>query len=80
MQMEAEIEIRYVQTKDDLRLQGIHYDSGKYDTCVLLVHGMTGNFIENYFGHVLGQLLSRNGIRFIYSHNRGYNFINDIPT
>lgn len=70
----------YVRTKDDLRLQGIHYEAENRQTCVLFIHGMSGNSIENYFAHVLGESLSQNGIGFIYSHNRGYNHINDIPT
>lgn len=74
------IDIRYAITKDKLKLLGIHYDSGKRDICVLLIHGMSGNFLENYFGDVLGQVLAQNGVGYIYSHNRGYNFINDIAT
>ena len=74
------IDILYIWTSDSLRLQGIHYGSEKKDSCVLLIHGMSGNFIENYFAHVLGQKLAKNYIGFIYSHNRGYNHINDIVT
>ena len=72
------IEIRYIWTSDDLRLQGIHYSSESKKTCVLMVHGMSGNFIENYFAHILGEELANNGLGFVYGHNRGYNHINDI--
>lgn len=76
--MNKQINILYVWTEDDLRLQGIHYDSNSRDKCVLFVHGMSGNFIENYFAHVLGETLSDYNVDFIYSHNRGYSHINDI--
>jgi pimeloyl-ACP methyl ester carboxylesterase len=72
------IQIQHVWTEDGLRLQGVHYQG--LDTCVLLVHGMSGNFLENYFGSILGEVLSAKGIGFIYSHNRGYNHVNDIST
>ena len=56
----------------------MHYEPEAKKTCVLLIHGMSGNFIENYFGNVLGESLQQNGYGFIYAHNRGYNHINDI--
>lgn len=74
------IDILFASTVDHLKLQGIHYDPGNRKICVLLIHGMSGNFIENHFGHELGKTLSDNGIGCIYSHNRGYGFINDILT
>jgi pimeloyl-ACP methyl ester carboxylesterase len=57
---------------------GAHYP-GK-DVCVLEVHGMSGNFIENYYANVLGEALAAKGYGFIYGHNRGYCHVNDIPT
>ena len=78
--MSFAINILYIWTSDNLRLQGIHYIPEEKDICVLLIHGMSGNFIENYFGSVLGETLATDGIGFIYSHNRGYNHINDIAT
>lgn len=74
------IDIEYVETEDGLRLQGIHYETDKKEVCVLVVHGMSGNFIENYFANTLGKTLHTNGIGMIYGHNRGYNHINDILT
>ncbi|HEY5667850.1 MAG TPA: alpha/beta hydrolase [Candidatus Saccharimonadales bacterium] len=68
----------YTWTEDDLRLMGVHY-SGK-DTCILMVHGMAGNIIENYFAQVLGDTLSAAGYGFVYGHNRGYSLMNDIVT
>lgn len=74
------IDIQFIQTEDGLRLQGVHYASENKSVCVFLVHGMSGNFIENYFAHILGETLSLNGIGMIYGHNRGYSHINDILT
>lgn len=73
-----EIKILYLWTEDSLRLQGIHFEPQKKDVCVLSIHGMSGNFIENYFAYILGKNLEEKGIGFIYGHNRGYNHINDI--
>ncbi|HVI69072.1 MAG TPA: alpha/beta fold hydrolase [Magnetospirillaceae bacterium] len=70
--------IEHLWTEDGLRLMGIHY-SGR-DTCVLEIHGMSGNFIENYYVHILGEKLAAAGYGFIYGHNRGYCHINGIPT
>lgn len=70
--------IEYLWTEDDLRLMGAHYQGA--NTCVLEVHGMSGNFIENYYAHVLGERLAKVGIGFMYGHNRGYCHMNDIPT
>ena len=74
------IKIRHIKTEDDLRLQGVEYEPEKKDICVLLVHGMSGNFIENYFASVLGEELAKEQIGFIYGHNRGYSHVNDINT
>ena len=68
----------YIWTKDGLRLHGVHYEPQKSDLCVLVVHGMSGNIIENYFADVLGKTLAKNNIGCIYGHNRGHNHINDI--
>lgn len=74
------LNILYIWTKDNLRLEGVHYIPENKDICVLVIHGMSGNFIENKWGDITGQKLSENGIGFIYAHNRGYNHINDIAT
>lgn len=79
--MLATQELLYIWTEDDLRLQGVHYiPSEKGDLCVLVVHGMSGNILENYWAHVLGEKLAKSGIGCVYGHNRGYNHINDIVT
>lgn len=78
--MNSNINILYIWTSDNLRLQGIQYGAKAKDICVLLVHGMSGNFTENYFGSILGETLTTRRIGFIYAHNRGYNHINDIAT
>ena len=72
------VTILHVWTQDKLRLQGVHYEPKNKDTCVLFIHGMSGNFIENYFANTLGEELQKQGFGYIYAHNRGYNHINDI--
>jgi pimeloyl-ACP methyl ester carboxylesterase len=72
------INMLHVWTSDKLRLQGIHYEPSKKDTLVLFIHGMSGNFIENYFTSLMGEQLQESGYGFLYGHNRGYNHINDI--
>jgi len=69
----------YIWTEDELRLQGIHYEPKDKNICVLVVHGMSGSIIENYFADVLGKTLSKAGIGCVFGHNRGHNHINDIP-
>lgn len=81
MNVKIKPEFIYAFTEDGLRLQGNHWEStGNKDICVICVHGMSGNIIENYFAVVLGETLSKDKIGFIYGHNRGYNHINDIKT
>jgi len=74
------IEILHGWTKDGLNLQGIHWKCDLRDTCIVFIHGMSGNIIENYFAEILGEELSKNNYGFIYGHNRGYGHINDIKT
>lgn len=75
-----QIQNEYIWTEDNLRLQGLYYHPDNKNSCVIFVHGMSGNLMENYFGHVLGEFLANKGYGFLYSHNRGYNHINDIAT
>lgn len=70
------IDLFYEYTEDNLRLQGTYFDSGKLDICVLFIHGQAQSIIDNYFAYVLGKYLSNNEISFLYSHNRGYSYIN----
>jgi len=72
------MDLIYTTTEDKLILPGAHYSSNKKDLCIVFVHGMSGNILENVFANVLGQALSKNSIGFLYGHNRGYNHINDI--
>lgn len=76
------INLLYAWTKDNLRFPGVHYfpQSEEKDICVVAIHGMSGNILENYFASVLGETLANNGVGFLYGHNRGYNHINDIAT
>ncbi|MCI8575472.1 MAG: alpha/beta fold hydrolase [Bacilli bacterium] len=70
------IDLFYEYTEDKLRLQGTYFDSGRLDYCVLFIHGQAQSILDNYFAYVLGKNLSNNGISFLYSHNRGYSYIN----
>lgn len=72
------MELIYTTTEDKLILPGAYYSSDKKDACVVFVHGMSGNILENVFANVLGQTLSKNNIGFLYGHNRGHSHINDI--
>ncbi len=67
-------------TDDGLRLQGTHWDVSDKEICVVCIHGQGGNIIENYFATVWGDILSQNGIGFLYGHNRGYSYINGISS
>jgi len=72
------LDLIYSTTSDFLHLPGIHFiPDHQTDTCLLVVHGMSGNILENYWGDVLGRTLSAAGIGCIYSHNRGYGMISD---
>lgn len=72
------MDLIYTTTEDKLILPGAYYSSEKKDTCVVFVHGMSGNILENVHANILGQTLSQNGIGFLYGHNRGYGHISDI--
>ena len=74
------IEILHGWTKDNLNLQGIHWQSDSKNVCIVFIHGMSGNILENYFAEILGNEFSKSNYGFIYGHNRGYNHINDIKT
>ena len=78
--MNKNIELLYEYTSDDLRLQGVHYNSEEKNVCVVCIHGQGENIIENYFAHVWGESLQKNNIGFLYGHNRGHSHINDIST
>lgn len=71
------IEFLHEYTEDGLRLQGVHWISSNKNLCVVCIHGMTGNIIDNYFAEVLGSELSARGHGFIYGHNRGHSHISD---
>lgn len=68
----------YEYTDDGLRLQGTHFESIKKDLCVVFIHGMYANVVENYFAVVWGKILAGRNIGFLYGHTRGYSNTNDI--
>jgi alpha-beta hydrolase superfamily lysophospholipase len=73
------MQLLHTLTADGLKLPGFIFDGGS-DTGLVLVHGMGGNFLENPYAQFLANDLSKNGIGFLYGHNRGYSLINDIRT
>lgn len=75
-----QMDLIFTTTTDDLKLPGLYYPVEKKDICVLFIHGMSGFFLENYFGHVLGQQSQAAGFGYIFTHNRGYAHMNDIRT
>lgn len=68
----------YEYTSDGLRLQGTYFESMRKDLCVVFIHGMYANVIENYFAVVWGKELAECNIGFLYGHTRGYSNTNDI--
>lgn len=65
-------------TKDKLKLPMIHYESLEKDICIVCVHGMCSNFLNNSFYHIWGEYVSNNNIGFIYFYNRGHDIENDM--
>lgn len=65
-------------TEDGLKLPMVHFESDVKDICVIMIHGMCGTIVDNYFATVWGEMLSKNNIGFIYEHNRGHSIENDI--
>lgn len=65
-------------TKDLLKLPMMHYNANNKDICVIFIHGMCANFLDNYFAFVWGKYLSNHDIGFIYQHNRGHDIANDL--
>ena len=74
------MEFIYDYTGDGLRLQSTLWRGKTNDICVICIHGMGENVIENYFANIIGNKLSNNNISFMYGHTRGYSHINDIFT
>lgn len=70
--------INTAYTEDGLKLPMVHYESQVKDICVICIHGMCGNFADNFFASVWGKNLSEENIGFIYEHNRGHDIENDI--
>ena len=70
--------INNMYTSDNLLLPMVHFESEVKDICVICIHGMCGTIIDNYFATVWGKMLSKEGIGFIYEHNRGHSIENDI--
>lgn len=60
-----------VSTKDKLYLHGLYSVGSKEKPVILFVHGLGGNFYENYFVQVLGKEVSKNNIAFLSGNNRG---------
>ncbi|MEK9200720.1 MAG: alpha/beta hydrolase [Patescibacteria group bacterium] len=72
------LDLIYTITSDKLRLPGIHFiPENPTDICLLVIHGMSGNILENYWGDVLGRYAVSQGVGCIFSHNRGFGQISD---
>lgn len=65
-------------TEDGLKLPMVHFESNDKDICIVMIHGMCGTIVDNYFATVWGDILSQNNIGLIYEHNRGHSIENDI--
>lgn len=65
-------------TKDGLNLLGGHWEPSSKETCIVLIHGMYDNIIENCFAQQVGRDLAAAGYGFIFCHTRGYGVINSI--
>ena len=65
-------------TTDGLKLPIVHFPSKEKNICIICIHGMAGNILENIFGQVRGSDLSNHNIGFIYGHTRGHSHLNDI--
>lgn len=76
--MAIKVEIIHGWTRDWLKLQWMHRESKKNSTCLVFVHWMAWNILENYFAEILWFNLSSNWYWFIYWHNRWYSIMNDI--
>lgn len=76
----ANIEFLHEYTEDGLRLQGTHWYPKKRKLCLICIHGMFDNLLENYYAEDLGNACIEKGYGFIFGHNRGYSVINDIGT
>lgn len=71
------MKLLYRYTKDGLNLLGGYWESRKKkECCVVFIHGMYDNLIENIFANALGEELSEKGYGFIFGHNRGHGVIN----
>lgn len=76
--MKCNPEVWWVWTKDKIRLQGMHYFPLQKDTCVLFIHGQSGNYIDSVYAEVLGKLCVDAELGFVFAHNRGWGIMNDL--
>lgn len=60
-----------VTTSDGLYLHGYYMPSVNKDVALLHIHGMEGNFYQDYFVHVLMNKLEENGVGFLTVNTRG---------
>ena len=58
-------------TADGLYLHGYHVPASDKKQVVLHIHGFEGNFYENYFTHVLADVLQKSNIGFLVVNTRG---------
>ena len=66
-------------TKDKLRLDGLLFEPNKKSKiAVLHIHGMAGNFYENFFLDSMAKEYTKAGYTFLTANNRGHDYIADI--
>ncbi len=67
-----------IYTSDKLRLDGLFFEPDKKSRIVVLhIHGMAGNFYENYFLDQMAKQFTDSGYAFLSGNTRGHDFIAD---
>ncbi|TAN57334.1 hypothetical protein EPN15_04780 [Patescibacteria group bacterium] len=65
-------------TSDKLQLDGLIFEPDKKSRIVVLhIHGMAGNFYENYFLDQMAKQFTAAGYAFLPGNTRGHDFIAD---
>jgi len=59
-----------VKTEQNIFLNGFHTTGGN-KSCAIFIPGVSGNFMENKFARVIGDVCIENNIDFLFAHNQG---------
>jgi len=65
-------------TCDGLKLPLVHFDTGDRELCVIYIHGMAENLVEDSFARTWAKTLAEQNVGFLYGHTRGHSQINYI--